>query len=103
MKRHLSTLCTAVPEATDDSDHLPLLAAIEVGTIGVVPPLDLGVQSTQLEAPPKFVLPIKETQLIELQACIEDAHSLRIHELYTAHTYTQLTEALHSLADVTSA
>ena len=98
IKRHLTAPCTTVLEATDDSDHLPLMAAIEVGKIGVVPPLDPEGQNAPAEAPPKFVLPIKKTQLVELQACIEDAHSLEIYGLHA-----ELKEALHSLTSVTSA
>ena len=41
IKRHLPAPCTEVLQATDDSDHLPLLSTLDVGKVGFVPPLDL--------------------------------------------------------------
>ena len=73
--------CTQILEATDDSDHLPLLATIEVGKVGFIPPLDIEEQPAEAITAPKFVQPIKPSQLLELQARFEDLKGLEIHAL----------------------
>ena len=67
IQRHLSAPCTSVLQATDDSDHRPLLAAIEVGKM----------------ASPTFVYPIKKAQLLEFQSRFEGLHGPGIHNFST--------------------
>ena len=80
IKEHLVAPCTEVLQATDDSDHLPLLATLELGKIGFVPPLDLKDGTSQPKPGPKFVYPIQKTQLLEFQRCFQETHSHKIHE-----------------------
>ena len=95
IKRHLASPCAEALQATDDSDHLPLLATLEMGKIGFVPPLDLSDQTSQPEPGPKFVYPNQRTQLQEFQSCFQDLYSHNIHEF--AMEVKETVERLHTL------
>ena len=97
IKRHLPVPCTEVLQATDDSDHLPLLSTLEVGKVGFVPPLDLTFPGPQPEACPKLAYPIKKTQLLEFQACFQDMFGQRIHGL--TNDINQATNLVTNLTD----
>ena len=81
IQRHLSASCTSVLQATDDSDHRFLLAAIEVGKFGFAPPLDISDQEDHKAASPKFVYPIKKAQLLEFRSRFEGLHGPNIHNV----------------------
>ncbi len=71
---------TQVLQATDDSDHLPLLAALDLGATGFIP-LGQGVAPQQPEFVPKFALPMKQDQLLTYQSKLHVTLGTRIHSL----------------------
>ena len=70
---------TTVLEATDDSDHLPLLARLDLGATGFIP-LEKDVATNEVEqVAPKFVLPMKKEQLMAYQCELGVCQGTEIH------------------------
>ena len=71
---------TEVLHATDDSDHLPITAQIDLGAIGFIP-VEHDASVPQLCNHPRFTMPTKKDQLLMYQSKLHLAQAQQIFAL----------------------